>query len=165
MDGLRGILFSCSKDCGPAKKGVGIPSAFCNHLFLNMTCFFSLPLLYSCCHGQEPCSECSRSRCSDTLWCHAVLCQTTLLISSHFLRLSEPMFSLLSSWGPEAAKPSWKASCCFSTHSPGLPASFGAAGEVSSSCPVCAATGLGCSSAAAAGDAALQRKLSPVFVR
>lgn len=117
---------SCSKDCGPTKKGVGIPSAFCNLLFLSMTCFFPLPLLYSCCHGQEHCSECSRNRCSDTLWCHTVLCQATLLISSHFLRLSEPMFSFLSFWGPGAAKPSWKVSCCFSTHGPGLPASCGA---------------------------------------
>lgn len=61
--------------------------------------------------------------------------------SAHFLSFppAEPANVLLSLWGPEAAAPSWKVSCCFSTHSPGLPASFGAGWGVGSCCPLCAA--------------------------
>lgn len=93
-------LASCSKDCATLgvvaqqSKVLGFLVVFLQSpVSKKEFLFFLLPLLSSCSHGQKHCGVCSRNRWSDTLWCHAVLCQATLLISFHFLRVSEPMFS------------------------------------------------------------------------
>lgn len=125
---------------GTTKQGVGILSGSCEHLFLNMSCIFFLIFLYWCYRGQKHRSVCRRNRWSDTLWCHAGLCQSLRLISSHFRRLSSRANVLLifCTRGPRLQNGAAKCPAGSVHTAQGLQLILGRAGEVSSSCPSCA---------------------------
>lgn len=124
---------------GATKQGVGILSGFYDHLFLNMGCIFFPATLYLCYRGQKHCSVCRRNRWSDTLWCHAGLCQS---LPAHFLSFPPAerasVLLIFCTRGPRLQNGAGKGPAGLVHTAQGLQLILGLAGEVSSSCPICA---------------------------